>query len=156
MYRSVTKGKWQILVPLILIVITTSCVKPNDPQYPIYYKVQNNTNSSIKIIYNGLVMPGSYSNSAIQVADSIIVIESGNEKSLFVNLYSRYAKVNPETGDTLESMRTLRIYINDTILSNKNYLLTKYWEYVEPNNYKAELKLSVYTDDFNLFHNNCK
>jgi hypothetical protein len=125
-------------------------VKPYDPQFPVYYNVINNTNSKITVIFNGLVNPRSYDGiDGIQVQDSVIMIEPGNEQSLFVTLYSSYEKTNPETGDTLKGMHTLRIYMNDTILSNKNFLLTKYWEYFESNKKKADLKLIVKTNDFN-------
>jgi uncharacterized membrane protein len=139
-----------LVVSGCLIILITSCVKPYDPQFPVYYNVINNTNSKITVIFNGLVNPRSYDGiDGIQVQDSVIMIEPGNEQSLFVTLYSSYEKTNPETGDTLKGMHTLRIYMNDTILSNKNFLLTKYWEYFESNKKKADLKLIVKTNDFN-------
>ena len=149
MNNILAKINLQIVVLVCLIVLTTSCVKPYDPQFPIYYNVMNNTNSRITVIFNGLVYPKSYGNYGIQVPDSVIIIEPGNKQSLFVLLYSSYNKTNPETGDTLKGMHTLRIYKYDTILSNKNFLLTKYWEYFEPNKNKAELNLIVNTNDFN-------
>ena len=143
------KINFKIVVSLCLLVLIASCLKPFDPSFPIYYNVKNNTNARIMVIFNGLDNPAIYGEPGIQVPDSVILIESGDEKSLFVTLYSSYDKTNPETGTTLKSMHTLRIYKNDTILSNKNFLLTKYWEYYEPNRNKAELNLLVNTNDFN-------
>lgn len=147
MNNILAKINLQILVSVCLAVLTTSCVKPHDPQFPMYYNVKNNTNSRIMVIFNDLVNPvnGSYSS---QVPDSVIMIEPGDEKSLFVSLFSLYNKTNPETGVILKGMQTLRIYKNDTILSNKNFLLTRYWDYYEPNKDKAEFDLIVNTNDF--------
>jgi len=148
MENFLAKINLQIIVLSCLIVFITSCVKRYDPQFPVYYKIKNNTSSTIKVVFNDLVNPvyGRYSS---KVPDSVIMIGSGDDKALFVSLFSFYYKTNPETSDTLLGMKTLRIYVNDTILSKTYFLLTRYWEYVEPNNNKAELTLTVNTNDFN-------
>jgi hypothetical protein len=134
---------------LFVLIIITSCVEKYDPQFPVYYKVRNNTDSEIKVIYNGVVNPAYSAKTGIPVPDSIIIIASQDEKSLFVTLYTAYEKNNPETEDTIQGFYTLRIYKNDTILSNKYYLLTRYWEYSEPTRTRAELTVTVNADDFN-------
>jgi len=113
----------------------------------MYYEVNNRANFRIKVTYSGLHYNSS--DVTISVPDSIIMIDPGETKILFVFIYSEYQRnSDPERADTLQAVNSINIYKNDTILSNKNFMLTKYWDYVAPVKLKAELNLLVTNNDF--------
>lgn|GEM_PF-2544855 len=132
---------------LCFLFVITSCVKSSFPEFMMYYEVNNRANFRIKVTYSGLHYNSS--DVTISVPDSIIMIDPGETKILFVFIYSEYQRnSDPERADTLQAVNSINIYKNDTILSNKNFMLTKYWDYVAPVKLKAELNLLVTNNDF--------
>jgi hypothetical protein len=144
MKNILTRLKSLLLVLSFLIVLAPSCGKIWGEYFPIYYNISNNTDSQIKVVYSYNYVSQS------QVTDSVMMLETGEKKSLCVMLIRGDESVNPEYSDTLSRVKTLLIYMNDTVLSAKNYRLTEYWEFSELEDYKAELKLTVNTEDFDL------
>jgi hypothetical protein len=127
-----------------MMILSPSCRKTFEQHYPISYNVKNNADSKITVVYTF----ENYYNGG-QIPDSIINIEIGKKKTMFVSLYSYYDRSNPEKLDTLHILKTINIFKNDTVKSKMNYRLTKYWEYSIINDAKGELNLVVTSEDFN-------
>ena len=126
----------------VLFILLVSCQKT---QYyiPVYYNITNNTNSKIYVYYNVKITHyGGQSN------DSIFLVQSGSKSTILVLLNRQnYNSGNPETEDTLTKITDIRIYNSDSIVSYKNFCLTKYWEYSEMTS-KSDLDLNVNPEDF--------
>jgi hypothetical protein len=150
MKTTISKQILNLTTGLFLIFLATSCIKSYVPQYPVYYNVENLTGSNIKIIFNGLVRTQYMSNYGKEISDSVSIIGPGEKYPLCVAIHTKSDKENPETSDTLRAIQILRIYINDSILSNKNFRLTKFWHFYRPNDNEAELDLIVTSNDFDL------
>jgi len=124
-----------------LLLLIVSCQK-SQSYIPVYYNITNNTDSKIIVYYN--VAIGHYS----APYDTIINILSGNKTTILASLnYQYYNPGNPETEDSLTEITYIKIYNNDSIESNKNFHLTKYWKYSEKIS-KSDLDLNVNPDDF--------
>jgi hypothetical protein len=121
-----------------------SCAKPN-LEYPVSYNVINHTGFEIKVIFNGL--RSSHHWTSI-IADSIIYLAPGSEKTLFISTRDNGTQ-NPETGPTISAVETIRIYRNDTVESTTDFTQTRYWTYQNLNKTSGEMDLPVETDDFN-------
>jgi len=141
--------KYTFLILTIPILLITSCIKQYDPQFAVYYNVQNNTDSGIKVIYNGLCRPSDYYYGGQKVPDSVILIRPGEKSMIYVVLLSGTNKGNHEIADTLKTVHTFQIFRQDTIPANKNFRSTQYWNYTQDDDTKAEMLLTVNRDDFN-------
>lgn len=126
----------------VLLIFIVSCQKAQT-YIPVYYNITNNTETKIIVYYNIAI-----THNGGQVYDSIFIIQSGNKTTLLVSLNHQYYNAgNPETDDTLTRITDIRIYNNDSTESNKNFRLTKYWEYSEMTS-KSNLDLNVKPGDF--------
>lgn len=125
------------------MLFLSSCKKRLEPHFPVYYNIENKADFDIRVVYtfNNPIGPG-------PLPDSVIHIQAGRTRTLFVSMYKQYNRSNPEKADTLKSIKTVFIFRNDSIASKKNYRLTQYWEYSLVNESEGELKLSVSPDDF--------
>ena len=72
---------------LALMLVSASCVKNVEEVYPAY-NVANNSDFRIKVVFNDLLDISGYMTFYTKVNDSIIVIEAGEQKTLFVALWS--------------------------------------------------------------------
>lgn len=134
---------------LALMLVSASCVKNVEEVYPVSYNVANNSDFRIKVVFNDLLDISGYMTFYTKVNDSIIVIEAGEQKTLFVALWSLYKGQDPEHDTVLRCMKTLRIYRNDSNRSATNFLLTRYWVFSKASNSKYDFNVSVATSDFN-------
>lgn len=133
----------------ILMMVACSCVKNVEDVYPVSYNVTNNSDYQIKVIFNDLLKISGYMTYYTRVKDSVIVIEPGKQKTLFVALWYLYNGQNPEHDTILRCMKTLRVYRSDTVQSTTNFLLTKYWVFSRAPRASFDYSLSVSTSDFN-------
>jgi hypothetical protein len=132
----------------VLLLVTVSCSKSDYTNYPVSYNVINSSDSGIKVIFNGLLDNwGGYERYTL-VEDSIVYINAGEEKMLFIANWGNGPR-NPENGMTIKGMKTIRIYRNDSIQSTSDFMQTSYWSYKELNKARGEINLVVKTTDFN-------
>lgn len=130
------------LILLLMLLLWTSCAKRLLPYFPVFYNVINNTESKITISYKASFVYPLPDNQY----DSIFTFEPGGKKTLIVNAINKY-KGNPEDGDSLVYLYQIKIYNQDSIESNKDFKMTKYWIYTEGST-SADLDLIVNPDDF--------
>ena len=141
-YKILTLGS----LVFISIILIQSCAKHYQPDYIIYYNVSNKTDSEIDVHFSILFTHNSW-----QVHDSIISILPGAYGTLLVSLHHQrhyFYDSNPESLDTMKRITEIEIYKYDTIKSNKNYRLTKYWVYSKLDDDRAVLNLDVKPEDF--------
>lgn len=108
---------------------------------PVYYNISNETDYRLTVLYNYVPHNGG------QEYDTIIRIAKGQKRTLLVQLNSYHNLGNPETEDTLTRISSIHIYNNDSVESQTNFQLTKYWTYKE---YpcKSDLDLKINPVDF--------
>lgn len=131
---------------LLLLFLLLSCAKGTQEFYPVDYNVMNNSDSRIKVIFNGI--HGTYG--PVVTFDSIVFINPSKEFKLIVlcELSQNGIKNPEEDNDSLYAISTLRIYKYDSIISATNFKLTQYWNYHKISNRHAELNLEVTNADF--------
>jgi hypothetical protein len=130
---------------LLVLALFGSCSKSGD-YIPYNYNVLNNTGGHLKVEVNGFI--GTYG-FPVNISDSVVRLLPGEEKTICVLLSSEPGCANPEAGyDSLHAIQTIHIFLDDTVLSNKNYRLTKYWQFKKIDNHEGELDLQVADQDF--------
>lgn len=117
-----------------------SCQKILGTYTPVYYNIANKTNQLVSVFYTYNPHDGG------QRYDTIITIEAGQERTLLVQLFADYPQ-NPKTLDTLSLITQLLVFDGDSVVSPKNFRLTKYWEFIECPT-KCELDLNINPEDF--------
>jgi hypothetical protein len=125
-------------------------VKNVEDVYPVHYNVNNNSDYQIKVVFNDLLNISGDLTQYTKVQDSVIFIEPGKQKTLFVALWTIYKSTSPEHDTLLWCMKTLRIYRNDSVLAATNFLLTKYWNFSRDAKSSYNFSLSVDSSDFGL------
>ncbi len=128
---------------IVLIVITTSCYKSS--YHTNYYNVINNTNYNVKIIFNGLLYNSTINNIN---KDSIITIVPEQKKTILVEVYNP-RNTTVDNSNSIYGLKGLKIYMNDTLLSQNDYTLKEYWESSSSNNkLNTNFKLTLTNSDF--------
>ena len=129
-----------------IVFFLASCTRDNFEFYPFYYTVTNNSGFEIRVEY---AFNFYYNYSGLK-PDSVIQVDPGREKTLYVVLMSpsRYSDRNPETKETLNNIRKLEVFKDDSVRSDSNFLLTKFWKYSTHDGNKGELNLVVSDKDF--------
>jgi len=118
-----------------------SCQKILGTFTPVYYNIANNTNNQLSVFYAYNPHDGG------QPYDSILTIEAGQKRTLVVQLFSYHYAENPESEDTLRLITQLLVFDSDSVVSQKNFRLTKYWKFSEYAT-KSELGLNINSHDF--------
>jgi hypothetical protein len=135
-----------IFLAVTIFLLSVSCKKSGNLDYPVSYVVANSTDSEIKVIFNGLLNSWGGGGGYCDVEDSIVYLEPGVEKTLFIATWAHMG--NPETDSTIRGMKILRVYMNETVQSTSDFMEAKYWAYKELIKTRGELRLVVRTSDF--------
>jgi len=138
-----------LLFAFILVLVSVSCMKTGNVSFPVAYNVVNNSGSGIKVVFNGLLDYWSGYQRYPPVDDSIVYLDSGEEKMLFITTWGNGTE-NPENGTKIRGLETIRIYRNDSIQSVSDFLQTKYWSFKQLGKTRGEMNLVVKTSDFNF------
>ena len=132
---------------VIIVMGLTSCQKVNNPDnVVIYYKIENHSSFTIKVIANKF-WDG---NETLAVSfDTIVHYSSGESRDLLV-VYGYERDFDFEKNvDTLQNIGSLKIYKNDTIPAAYKYNESKYWSYSKPATDKIQYTLEITNASFN-------
>lgn len=132
----------------LLILPVLSCRKSGYSNYPVSYNVTNDAGFRIKVIFNGLARSWGGYNGYTEVADSIVYLQPGEVKTLFIAEWA-WLQDTPERDTIIQGMRTFRVYRNETEQSKTDFMKTRLWIYNHLSRNRAELDLSVSASDFN-------
>ena len=147
MKNLLSKIRILILIFPIIAVGLSSCIKndQNITDTTLYYSVINHSDSRIKVVFYNFWDNERESTTS---NDSIVYYDPGEKRNLLVVYNSSSWNGEPENLDTLKGIHVLKIFKNDTIPAQKNYLLRKYWVYSKTNKYKSEISLEITNDSF--------
>jgi hypothetical protein len=131
---------------LIFLLFLCSCVKFSGADDGVlYYRLSNHSGSRIRVVLYDFWGHKYYSNSQF---DSTVYYNAGEERDLLVVYNAPHWSQEPEYLDTLQGIRVLEIYKDDTTPTTINYRERRYWSYSEINPYKHEYSVEITDDSF--------
>jgi len=138
--------KTHFLIFFFIITTFSSCIKVGDSDAGIlYYRVSNHSDFRIKIVFYDF---WEHKNFSANTSDSTVYFDVGEDRDLLVVYNIGTLRSEPEQKDTLQGIHVLKIFKNDTVPVQKNYLLRKYWVYSEPDKYKQQYSLEITNESF--------
>jgi hypothetical protein len=135
------------ILPLMLMVLIFGSCSPYGYLKTVAYTVINTTDGRIKVNFNGLIRPPTY------YFDTIVYVDRGSSKVLFLLAGDNSRPSTQEVNDTLRAIKVLKIYREDTVASTTNFRLTKYWHYNTISEQECEENLVVSNTDFPQLQN---
>ncbi|MBU3928874.1 MAG: hypothetical protein KKB74_13800 [Bacteroidetes bacterium] len=141
MKKNWNKNMVIIVITCMTFIFISSCKKMPWTFRPVYYNISNETDDGLTVLYNYIPHNGG------QEYDTIIRIEKRQKRTLLVKMNLSNKLGNPETEDKLKQISSIHIYNSDSIESQTDFMLTKYWTYIEYLT-KSDLDLSINPEDF--------
>jgi hypothetical protein len=139
-------GRSSGLFGIIILLCLSSCL-PNSGDFPVYYTIINRTESRISVEFHS--WSDEYANhNNYPMNDTLVYYEPGEERILLVRLSTDNYRDRRGNEDSIPGISGLRIFRDDTIPVQKDYMLRKYWNLTYTSNYKSEMKLEITNESF--------
>jgi hypothetical protein len=138
----------KVLLLFTIVFLLSSCLKNdrNVRDTVLYYNLINHASGPIKVVF---YRNYGYELNNFSGYDSVFYFNASEDRTLMAVYDDSYYYMNQTSeNDSLSGIDVVKIFRNDTVKAQKNFLLRKYWGFKQVNRYKSEMTLEITDDSF--------